>query len=724
MKTTYVIASMACLSLAPLAPSAVAGDVVYHNGTILTINDVQPTADAIAVRDGRIVAVGKADDVLAVAGADALKIDLEGRTMLPGFVDSHGHAQMIGLQATTANLLPPPDGTGKDIASLQALLIDWSEHNRETVNKVGWIAGFGYDDAQLAEQRHPTRDDLDKVSKDLPVLIIHQSGHLGVANSKALEIAGVNAATSDPKGGVFRRRAGSREPSGVLEEYAFFYLVSKLAGNFDDDINDALVEAGTRLAASFGYTTVQEGRAMAAGLGSMRRVADSGKLQVDLVAYPDILEVDDIRPSRQYTNRFRVGGAKLTIDGSPQGKTAYLTQPYYVPPEGQAKDYRGYAAIDQKTTNDAVAKAFANGWQILVHSNGDAASDWFIDAVRSAQKKYPDANNRPVLIHGQVLREDQVDALRELKVFPSLFPMHTFYWGDWHRESVLGPERAENISPTGWVLERGMMFGSHHDAPVALPDSMRVLSATVTRKTRSGRVLGPAHRVPVATALKALTIWPAWQHFEEGSKGTIEVGKLADFVILSDNPLTIAEDRISGIKVLETIKEGRTIYQRPTGRAALASPALFGLYGKARARRRRFDQRRGAGARRRLLQSGSERADAGVGAIGSHAWCRGRSLIGLRHRTRRGQAERNTRMGIGKTVAKQQVNETTNNALDNMGTVGDIVDQHATTGPLDKADDATPLVGGRHVGAHWFEAHTESIFVTSTSPRLTAGYAW
>ena len=170
-----------------------------------------------------------------------------------------------------------------------------------------------------------------------------------------------------------------------------------------------------------------------------------------------------------------------------------------------------------------------------------------------------------------------MEQLKELGIFPSLFPMHTFYWGDWHRESVLGPERAENISPTGWVLERDMMFGSHHDAPVALPDSMRVLSATVTRTSRSGRVLGPEHRVPVATALKALTIWPAWQHFEEDSKGTIEVGKLADFVILSDNPLTVQQDQIDDLKVLETIKEGNSIYKRPAEGVALSSPAVFGL---------------------------------------------------------------------------------------------------------------------------------------------------
>ena len=546
------------------APAPVeAADVVYTNGKIYTVNEAQSWGEAVAVKDGKILAVGLEAEVLKTVGESTKKRDLGGKTMLPGFVDSHGHTYMVGLQATTANLLPPPDGTGKDIAALQALLTDWATNNKEAVNNVGWIAGFGYDDSQLAEQRHPTRDDLDQVSKDRPVLIIHQSGHLGVANSKALEIAGVTAETKDPNGGAFRRKAGSQEPNGVCEEYAFFHLLSKLAVRFDDAINDALVEEGAKLVASFGYTTAQEGRAMGSGLEAMKRVADSGKLAIDLVAYPDVLEVDDVKPSKRYTNHYRVGGVKLTIDGSPQGKTAWLSEPYFVVPEGQPKDYRGYAAIDEKTANEAVEKAFANDWQILCHGNGDAATDVFINAVRAAKQKHPDVDNRPVLIHGQVLRKDQVEQLDELGIFPSLFPMHTFYWGDWHRESVLGPERAENISPTGWVLERAMMFGSHHDAPVALPDSMRVLSATVTRTSRSGRVLGPEHRVPVATALKALTIWPAWQHFEEKSKGTIEVGKIADFVILSDNPMTVPQEQLADLKVLETIKEGVSIYKRP-----------------------------------------------------------------------------------------------------------------------------------------------------------------
>lgn len=577
-KTLMVMIAVGLISSCAPDRSNLTADSIYTGGTIVTVNDSQPVAEAVAVKGGKILAVGSREEIERdYKASDSRIVDLGGNTLLPGFVDSHGHAYLIGIQASTANLLPPPDGTGRDITSLQALLKDWAEGHKHTVEKIGWIVGFGYDDSQLAELRHPTREELDQVSTEYPVLIIHQSGHLGVANSKALEIAGVTAETSNPKGGVFRREAGSQEPNGVLEEYAFFYVIGKLSENFDDNVNDALVEAGTRLLASFGYTTGQEGRSTGPALAAMQRVADAGNLSIDLVTYPDVLAVDNPTPSRSYSNHFRIGGVKLTIDGSPQGKTAWLTQPYYVPPEGQDKNYRGYAAIDEETTNAAVEKAFANGWQILTHANGDAASDRLINAVRLAKKKYPDVDNRPVLIHGQVLREDQVEQIKALGIFPSLFPMHTFYWGDWHRESVLGPERAENISPTGWLMARGMKFGTHHDAPVALPDSMRVLSATVTRRTRSGRVLGPEHRVPVAMALKAMTLWSAWQHFEENTKGSIEVGKLADFVILSANPMTVPEEKLADIKVLETIKEDVSIYRRSDKNAGLSSPTVFGV---------------------------------------------------------------------------------------------------------------------------------------------------
>lgn len=211
----------------------------------------------------------------------------------------------------------------------------------------------------------------------------------------------------------------------------------------------------------------------------------------------------------------------------------------------------------------AIDWAAEQGIQIITHSNGERASDLLIAAHRAAQARFPKSRAmRPVLIHGQFMREDQVDSYQELGVFPSLFPMHTFYWGDWHLDHTIGPDAGQNISPTGWVRDRGMMFSSHHDAPVAFPDSMRVLDATVTRRARgSGRIVGPGQRVDVITALKAMTIWPAYQQFEEKRKGSLEVGKLADFAVLSQDPTKVAPDTIAGIKVAETIKEGKTIFK-------------------------------------------------------------------------------------------------------------------------------------------------------------------
>jgi predicted amidohydrolase YtcJ len=264
---------------------------------------------------------------------------------------------------------------------------------------------------------------------------------------------------------------------------------------------------------------------------------------------------------REYRNGLRIGGVKLTLDASPQGRTAWLTQPYLRPPPGQPPSFTGYPALSDEQAIAAVSRAYRNGWQIITHTNGDAAIDQLLRAVAVASARYPGKDRRPVMIHGQTLREDQVPKIKALGIFPALFPMHTFYWGDWYVDTVLGPERAANISPTGWMLKNGMIFSSQHDAPVAFPDTMRVLSATVNRTTRSNQVLGPEHRVEPIVGLKAMTLWAAYQHFEEKTKGSIEVGKWADFAILSDNPLTIDRMKIADIKVVETIKKGRSIYR-------------------------------------------------------------------------------------------------------------------------------------------------------------------
>jgi predicted amidohydrolase YtcJ len=538
-------------------------DTIYTGGPILTIDDSLPRAESVAVKNGTILKVGPLSEVMTHQG-DATKVfDLEGRSLLPGFVDSHGHVVMGGLQALSANLLAPPDGVVTDIEDIQETLKAWAEDNATAVRAVNLIVGFGYDESQLEEKRPPNRDELDVVSTDVPIIIVHQSGHFGVANSKALLLAGFTASTEDPPGGIIRRRANG-EPDGVLEENAFFAALVGLLGNLGEDGFKAFAKEGSELWARFGYTTAQEGRAMPGTVAIMKSVAEEGGFPIDVVAYPDILVDRDFiaaNVSNTYENRLRVGGAKLTIDGSPQGFTALRDRPYYDPVGNYPPGYSGYPAATMEQVVDAVDWAFEHDIQILTHANGEGASDMLIAALDSATKRHGAADRRPVLIHGQFLRQDQVDALKRLEVFPSLFPMHTFYWGDWHREHTVGPALADDISPTGWFRSRGMIFGTHHDAPVAFPDSMRVLDATVTRRSRSGDILGPHHRVDVMTALKAMTIWPAWQHFEENRKGSIEVGKLADFVILSDDPTAVDPEGLDQLRVLATIKEDVLIYE-------------------------------------------------------------------------------------------------------------------------------------------------------------------
>lgn len=581
-----VLAAVFALAVAPSAPGAEA-DAIYFGGPIVTVDDRRPSAEAVAVKDGRIVAVGSREDVeSAQRGADTRMIDLAGRTMVPGFIDAHGHMWGAGVQAMAANLLPPPDGPVQSIADLQARLRRWMATSN-IARDFGVVIGFGYDDSQLVEQRHPTAEELDEVSRDLPMIVIHQSGHLHALNTKALEMAGITAATEDPQGGVIRRKPGTREPSGVMEGTVLIREFLRIMPKLSPQQHLALLEAGQDLYAKYGHTTAQEGRALPANVELYIAAAQAGRLKLDVVVYPEVLLTSDTGfmtgpyAGRNYQNGMRIGGVKLTLDASPQGRTAWLTLPYLTPPPGQPDRFAGYPAMPDDQAIAAVERAYRNGWQILIHTNGDAAIDQMIKAVESASKRYPGSDRRTVMIHGQTLRKDQVPKLEALGIFPALFPMHTFYWGDWYVDTVLGPERAANISPTGWMIKSGMRFSSHHDAPVAFPDTMRVLSATVNRVTRSNQVIGPAHRVDPLTALKAMTLWAAYQHFEEETKGSVEVGKLADFAILSDNPLTIDPLKIADIQVVETVKKGKTIYRidlatnRPASALCVDSPRCY-----------------------------------------------------------------------------------------------------------------------------------------------------
>ncbi|QQT57311.1 amidohydrolase [Acinetobacter johnsonii] len=542
--------------------------LLVYGGHILTMQGMQPSyVDAMIIQDGKIRYTGPLSEAEKLA-PQAKRLNLNNKTVIPGIIDAHSHLNSVGMQQTVANLYPPPDGKVVSIATLIQEMKAWAKQKPTFVQATsGWIIGNGYDDAQLQEKAHPTATDLDQISTTQPVLILHQSGHLASVNHKVLELLGINEKSSNPSGGVIRRVVGTNIPNGVLEESVVIEAMLQAFKTVPPEMMQQMALTAVQTYMKNGYTTVQEGRADRGTSELWRSLANQNKLAIDVVSYPDISSEQaymlEKGVSKNYVNHFRIGGVKISLDGSPQGKTAWLTEPYVVPPEGKDKNYRGYPAFpEQKTVQHMIDLAFRQHWPILAHANGDAAIDQYLNVIANAQKKYDASQRRDVIIHAQTMREDQLDRAKQLHLIPSFFSLHTYYWGDWHVAQTLGEKRAEHISPTGSALRKGMIFTEHHDAPVIPPKSMMVLDATVNRTTRTGKVLGEAQKVSPYIALKTMTDWAAYQYFEEDIKGTLSTGKYGDFVILSDNPITIDPSKIKDIKVLATYKQGQLVYQR------------------------------------------------------------------------------------------------------------------------------------------------------------------
>jgi predicted amidohydrolase YtcJ len=533
-------------------------DFAFYGDNILTFAEQPTPTDFVAVKDDKIIFVGDRKDWRGSVGRVVL---LEGQALLPGFIDAHGHISFHARVASLANVASPPVGPAEDISDLVQELKNYADSKK--LVKDQWIIGMGYDDSLLTEQRHPTRDDLDTVSATHPIMLMHVSGHLAAVNSRALEIANLNADTKDPEGGFIRRYPGTSKPNGVLEETAT-YAVRKYMTASDAPFEE--IYQGVLDYARYGITTAQDGAASPQVVQLLQASAAYRKFPIDVVAYQIaneryLNEPDLALPSLEpYENGFRVGGVKMVLDGSPQGKTAYLTKPYEVQPHGQHAEYRGYPIMPAASVDALFDKFISADIPFLAHANGDAAADLFIQALAKSLEGKRSKDHRSVMIHAQTVRDDQLDRMAEMNVIPSYFSAHTFYWGDWHRDSVLGLERGSRISPTASSLAKGITFTVHNDAPIVPPDVMRLVWATTNRLTRSGQVLGPNERISVEEALKAVTVNAAYQYFEEDLKGTIEVGKQADFVVLSANPLSVAKRNLLNIKVLQTIARGTTVF--------------------------------------------------------------------------------------------------------------------------------------------------------------------
>ncbi len=545
---------------ATTAPGASA-DLIIYGGPIVTMEgDLPTTVEAIVVVDSKITFAGSRAEALAKKGGGTVLKDLGGKTLMPGFIDGHAHAQQFGTQAVGANLLAPPDGTVNTIDDLVDRLKTFAAG--PDVALTGWIFGMGYDDALLG--RHPTREDLDKVSTAVPVIATHISGHFAAVNTLGLKMIGYGAGTPNPEGGVIRREADGKTPNGVLEELAAIPHMVRFLTPASQEGKDVFLKRGMEMAKSYGYTTANEGRMFGSMHDVMADAARRGLVDIDFIGWMDYTgrAALDTGFSTTYSNHYRLGGLKVTLDGSPQGRTAWRTVPYVLPPDGQKLGYKGYPAIpDTKQVEAYLDEAFSKGWPVKVHANGDAAIDQLFEALRPVIAKHGVKPGQVMLIHGQFIRLDQVPALRSLGIFPSMFPMHTFYWGDWYKQ-IVGPEQAARISPMRSILNTGLHATSHTDAPVALPNLMQVVWATVNRTSRSGAVIGPDERVTPYEAMKMVTLWGAEQFGEQATKGSIKEGKLADLVVLSNNPITMDPAKINQVQVLETIKEGKTVWAR------------------------------------------------------------------------------------------------------------------------------------------------------------------
>lgn len=536
------------------------GAKLYVGGSIVTMDPQNRVVEALAVDGDRIVSTGSRAELRAWAeDAGAEVIDLEGRTIVPGFIDAHGHYPGAGLAAVFVDLNSPPIGSVESIENLVTLL---SQRAAETPEGE-WILGIGYDDTLMLEQRHPTRHDLDRASTRHPVGVLHISGHLGVANTAALEVSGISAETPDPQGGLIRREDDSRRPNGVLEETATQPITARLVPGFMDVLR--MLERANELYLEQGVTTAQSG-ATAVGLVRLFDWASwLGLVPLRLIVWPtpaaaDSLLAGELEAGQWNPLRLRVGAVKIIADGSIQGYTGYLREPYRIPP-GDDPFYRGYPRIPRDELIERVQRYHGAGLQLAIHGNGDASIDDILDAIELAQAESPRADARHIVIHAQMTRDDQLDRMKRLGVLPSFFSLHTFYWGDRHRRIFMGPERAARMSPAKSAQARGVRFTIHCDTPVVPMEPLRLVWAAVNRKTRSDFTLGEAERISPMQALAAVTIDAAWQHFEEDVKGSLEPGKLADFVILSRSPLDDPET-IDEIEVIETVIGGRTEYRR------------------------------------------------------------------------------------------------------------------------------------------------------------------
>ncbi len=519
---------------------------IYYNGDFITLENNE--IEALLIEDGIIKKTGSKEEIIKYQDNKTEIIDLKGKTMMPAFIDAHSHFSGVANNFLKVNL----EGC-KNFKEIQEKLLSYKKENNIKDNE--WIIASGYDNNTLKEKEHPRKNILDDILPNNPVVLQHKSGHVGVFNSKALEALNITENTIAPEGGLIEKIDGKL--SGYMEENAFIEYQKKLPIQDFNKLIEAYQKAQEKYL-SYGITTVQEGMTYTSMIPMYKELISQNKLIVDLVSYIEInnrkVFFEEFKNNiKKYENNFKIGGYKIFLDGSPQSKTAWMRTPYV-----GDNEYYGYGTMKDKEVENAIKISIATNMQILAHCNGDKATEQYIKAIEKYSKEIKKL--RPVMIHAQLLGTDQIKEVKKYNIIPSFFIAHVFYWGDIHI-SNFGMKRASKISPAGSSLKENALFTFHQDAPVIEPNMFETIWCAVTRKTKDGVELGKDEKISVLDAIKAVTINAAYQYFEENKKGSIKEGKFADLIILEKNPLKVDLKAIKNIKILETIKRGKTLYK-------------------------------------------------------------------------------------------------------------------------------------------------------------------
>lgn len=539
-------------------------DLVLRGATVLTVNARDSVAHAVAVRGGIIVAVGADADVAGMIGPATRVLDLAGKTVVPGFIDSHTHNVHVGEFRYSFEQL-------NTAAELNPSIDDVLEKLRHRVAEtpVGtWVGGRNFDPNGMKERRWPTRVELDAVAPEHPVMITIRGGHACVANSRALAAAGIGRDTPDPEGGVIDRDPATGELTGVLRDVASIRYAPPVATLGDLKHGLATINA---MYLRLGVTSVHDAGATPRPT-SYRALHEAVRenllrVRVYLMVYADFALAHDRGLRTGFgDDRLRMGAVKLFMDGSIQCFTCAFREPYLT------RDSCGHEGLrySQEAANEAVLTAHRLGYQVAIHAQGDYGITMAVNAIEHAMREDPRPDPRHRIEHALCPTADDLTRMKRLGIIPNFFLFHPWFWGDQHIGEFIGRERAERMVPARTAIDMGLRPCAHSDCPVCTPDDpvwpsnpLWGMACAVTRRTRTGADIGADQRITAAEALRMYTINGAYAAFEEARKGSIEPGKLADLVVLAQNPLAVEPWSIKDIVVERTIIGGETVFEAP-----------------------------------------------------------------------------------------------------------------------------------------------------------------